>query len=121
MDLDCKTTKMTNLENALIWLYVKTWGKYGEHVIEEKDLWKFSMKDLKKAIMSLAYPEKTEKSERVQALNDLIMEKFEKGGRAAFYQWSFEIHDQALETFPGSVSVAQQQRPLAKILNWDYS
>ena len=120
MDLGCKTTKMTNLENALIWLYVKTWGKYGEHVIEEKDLWKFSRKDLETAIMSLLYPQKTEKSGRVQALNDLIMEKFEDGGRAAFYQWSFEIYNQAMETFPGSVSVAQQQYPLVKILNWEY-
>ena len=106
---------MTNLENALIWLYVKTWGQYGEHVIKEKDLWNFSVNDLKTAIMSLAYPEKTEKSERVQALHDLIMETFEKSDRAAFYQWSLEIHNQAMETFP----IAQEQPSLVKILNWD--
>ena len=112
---------MTNLESALIWLYVKTWGQYGEHVIKEKDLWNFSVNDLETAIMSLAYPRKGEKSERVQALNDLIMEKFEEGGRAAFCQWSFEIHDQAMEIFPGPVPVAQQQATLVKIMNWDYS
>ena len=111
----CKATKMTNLENALIWLYVKTWGQYGEHVIKERDLWNFSVNDLETAIMSLAYPEKTEKSERVQALHDLIMEKFEEGGQAAFYQWSLEIHYQATEIFP----VAQRQPTLVKILNWD--
>ena len=68
--------EMTNLESALIWLYVKTWGQYGEHVIKEKDLWNFSVNDLETAIMSLAYPRKAGKSDRVQALNDLIMEKF---------------------------------------------
>ena len=125
VDLCCKTMKMTKLENALIWLYVITWGQYGEHVIKEKDLWNFAVNDLETAIMSLAYPRKTEKSERVQALHDLIMEKFEEGGRAAFYQWSFEIHDQAMEILAGSVPdeppVAQQQPQLVKILNWDYS
>ena len=74
---------MTKLENALIWLYVKTWGKFGEHVIGEKDLWNFANSDLDTAIMDLTYPRKRkinekEKSERVQALNELIMEKFEE-------------------------------------------
>ena len=63
---------MTKLENALIWLYVKTWGKFGEHVTGEKDLWDFAQTDLDTAIMGLAYPRKREingedKSERVQA------------------------------------------------------
>ena len=48
---------MTKLENALVWLYVKTWGRFGEHVIKE-NIWNFSANDLEKAIMGLAFPRK---------------------------------------------------------------
>ena len=91
---------MTKLENALIWIYVKTWGKYGNHIIVEKDLWNFADGDLETAIMSLAYPRKQERPERIQDLSDLIMEKFEEGGMAAFREWSGRIHDQIIETLP---------------------
>ena len=33
-------TKMTKVENALMWLYVKTWGLQGQHVID-KEIWNF--------------------------------------------------------------------------------
>ena len=36
-----KKTKMTKIENALMWLYVKTWGLQGQHVIEKDDMWNF--------------------------------------------------------------------------------
>ena len=36
-----KKTKMTKAENALMWLYVKTWGLQGQHVIEKDDIWNF--------------------------------------------------------------------------------
>ena len=74
---------MTKLENVLVWLYVKTWGKFGEHVINEKSLWNFSAEDLETALMGLAFPRKKEKSERLKALTDLIMGQFE-GGIDAF-------------------------------------
>ena len=110
---------MTKLENALIWLYVKTWGKFGEHVTEN-DLWKFTGKDLETAIMGLAYPRKRrynekEKTERIQALNDLIMERFEEGGIDAFRKWSGEIHAQVIETLPFDTVDDQ----VIKILKWD--
>ena len=106
---------MTKLENALIWLYVKTWGMFGDHVIKE-DLWKFAVRDLEAAIMGLANPRKRkynekEETERVHALNDLIMETFEEGGIDAFQKWSREIHAQAIETLPLDTPV--------KILKWD--
>ena len=91
---------MSKLENALIWIYVKTWGKFGNHIIEEKDLWNFTDDDLETAIMGLAYPRKKEKTERIQALTDLIMGKFEQGGLAAFHKWSSEIHGQIIESLP---------------------
>ena len=79
---------MTKLENALVWLYVKTWGEFGNHVIDDEDLWNFGGEDLEAAIMVVAYPRKKERSERVKSLKDLIMEKFEGGGLASFREWS---------------------------------
>ena len=34
-------TKMTKAENALMWLYVKTWGLQGQHVIDKDEMWNF--------------------------------------------------------------------------------
>ena len=98
---------MTKLENAFIWIYVKTWGKFGDHIIEEKDLWNFGDDDLETAIMSIAYPRKKEKPERIQALTDLIMDKFEQGGLAAFREWSGQIHDQIIETLPQTLETGK--------------
>ena len=121
---------MTKLENALIWLYVKTWGKFGDNIIEEKDLWNFDDVHLERAIMGLAYPRKKEKRERVKDLTKLIMEKFEDGGLAAFREWSGEIHDQVIESLPRNVELDavdeqvmdyEEQLTVVKILEWDPS
>ena len=98
---------MTKLENALIWLYLKTWGKFGDHVIEEKDLWNFSGEDLETVIMGLAFPRKKEKTERVEALTDLIMEKFEQDGMA-FREWAAKIHEELIEGLPKAVEMKQR-------------
>ena len=119
---------MTKLENALVWLYVKTWGKFGDHVIQEKGLWNFADDDLETVIMSLSFPRKKEKTERVKALTDLIMEKFEQDGMA-FREWVAKIHDEVIETLPQAtqldvidqqLTTSQQQQPtFVKILEWD--
>ena len=119
---------MTKLENALVWLYVKTWGKFGDHVIEEKGLWNFADDDLETVIMSLSFPRKKEKTERVKGLTDLIMEKFEQDGMA-FREWVAKIHDEVIETLPQAtqldvidqqLTTPQQQQPtVVKILEWD--
>ena len=44
-------TKMTKLENALMWLYVKTWGLQGQHVIDKNEIWNFGGEDLQEAII----------------------------------------------------------------------
>ena len=44
-------TKMTKVENALMWLYVKTWGLQGQHVIEQDQMWNFGGEDLEEAII----------------------------------------------------------------------
>ena len=41
-----KEAKMTGIENALAWLYVKSWENFGQHVIGEQELWNFEVKDL---------------------------------------------------------------------------
>ena len=120
---------MSKLENALVWLYIKTWGKFGDHVINEKYLWRFDAENLKVAIMSLAYPNKKYKNELVKALAGLIMEKFEEGGLTDFREWSSEIHNQVIETLPKSVELDtvtkqvttsyHQQPTVIKILEWD--
>ena len=114
---------MTKLENALVWLYVKTWGKFADHVIAEKALWNFSSEDLENVIMGLAFPRKTKKAERVQALTDLIMEKFEQD-RMAFYEWAAKIHEEVIENLEtleldNVATPQQQQSTTVKILKWD--
>ena len=102
---------MTKLENALIWLYLKTWGKFGDHVIEEKDLWNFSGEDLETVIMGLAFPRKKEKTERVEALTDLIMEKFDQDGMA-FREWAAKIHGELIEGLPKAKKMKQNGKNL---------
>ena len=116
---------MTKLENVLVWLYVKTWGKFGEHVINEKSLWNFSAEDFRMVLMELAYPTKKEKSERVKTLTDLIMGQFEEGGLAALREWSGDLHAEIIETLSENVqpetqvAKSQPQRKSIKILKWD--
>ena len=78
-----KCTKMSKTQNALIWLYVQTWGPKAQHVIDEKTLWNFSDEDLETAIMGVAYPRPKTKVENEksspnfsQELTSLIMKKF---------------------------------------------
>ena len=79
--------------------------------------------------MGLAYPRKKEKDERVKDLIELIMEKFEDGGLAAFREWSGVIHDQVIESLPRNIeldAVDKQEYPgqklsPVKINEWDPS
>ena len=106
---------MTKVENILVWLYVKTWGKFGDHVIKENALWNFSAEDFRTVLMELAYPTKKEKSERVKALTDLIMGQFGEGGIDAFRIWSGDLHAEIIET----LSETQPERQSIRILKWD--
>ena len=71
-----KKTNMTKIENALVWLYVKSWGNFGQHVLDEQDLWNFGGEDLEAALMGLFLERKNDKTERITGLNKLIMERF---------------------------------------------
>ena len=131
--LNCENqkTKMTKQENGLIWLYCKTWGKFGDHVIEEKGLWNFGADDLETIIKNVvckrkkknteeAEVEAEEDEEEVEALTDLIMEKFEHD-RMAFNEWSATIHSGYIASLP-TTPQQQQSSPtvVEKILEWDH-
>ena len=83
---------MTQTENAMLWLYCKSLGMYAEHIIEDKHLWVFGSDDLEKAIFSLThYPEKF-RSDIMNELKKIILEKFEDEDR--FFKWSKNIFQQ---------------------------
>ena len=95
-----KKTQMTKIQNSLIWIYVKTWGKKAQHLIDEKALWNFGVHDLEAAIMGVAYPRQKTKGVKNkincdlnEELRKLIMEKFEND-KTDFYEWSQSIHDE---------------------------
>ena len=110
---------MTKLENALMWLYLKAWGEFGDHLIKEKELWNFGADDLETVIKSVACKRKKENTERVDTLTDLIMEKFEQD-RMDFNEWSATVHSEYIASLPTSPQ-QQQSRPtvVEKILEWD--
>ena len=87
-----KQTKMTNTENALMWLYVKTWGAKGQHVLDDENLWKSGVEDLEAAIMKTGYPNKKDSTERIDELTKLITGRFEKMDE--FYNWSRSLHSE---------------------------
>ena len=101
-----KKTKMTKIENALIWLYVKTWGLQGQHVIDEDALWNFSGEDLESAIIGIAYPRKNnivdknaeDKLSLVDEMRKLIIDKF-GDDKNAFYEWSQKVHEEVSHIF----------------------
>ena len=92
-----KKIKMSKLENALLWIYVKTWGLQGQHVVDQHGIWKFARKDLKTAIMRVAYASEESGSELIEDLTALILGRFETGGLDEFYQWSKTIHGEIIE------------------------
>ena len=72
--------KIGGKERALMWLYVKTWNAYGDHLIQykkyitsasfwekEEGLWAFDEDDLISALCIMAYPKKEES--RIDRLN----------------------------------------------------
>ena len=96
-------TKMTKVENALMWLFVKTWGQQGQHVIVNDEIWNFGGEDLQEAIMGIAYPFKREENSNedgenlVESLRNLIMGRFDNK-KSEFYEWSQTIHDEVVST-----------------------
>ena len=90
-----KKTNMTKIENALVWIYVNSWGKYGQHMLDEQTLWNFGGEDLEAALTVVAYQTKNDKSERTKELQDLIMERFDDN-IINFFEWSRGLHKEVI-------------------------
>ena len=87
-----KNTEMTNTENALMWLYVKSWGPNGQHVLDDAKLWNFGGEDLEAAIMRTGYPKRKDSTERIDDLTKFLLARFEKIDD--FFHWSKSIHSE---------------------------
>ena len=87
-----KKTQMTKIENALLWLYVKSWNQFGQHIIDEKSLWNFGGEDLEAALTAVTYARQKGTTELTKELKNLIMERFDDN--MAFVKWSQEIHSE---------------------------
>ena len=90
-----KRSNMTKIENALVWLYVKSWNHFGQHLLDEKSLWNFGSEDFESALTSIAYQKKQDKNERSQDLKSLIMERFDNNVMN-FFEWSRNLHNEVL-------------------------
>ena len=90
-----KNANMTKIENALVWIYVNSWGKYGQHMLDEQTLWNFGGEDLEAALTVVAYQTKNDKSERTKELQDLIMERFDDN-IINFFEWSRDLHKEVI-------------------------
>ena len=89
-----KKTKMTKIENALVWLYVKSWNQFGQHLIDEKNLWNFGGEDLEAAITAVTYARQKGTTELTKELKKLIMDRFDND--MAFVKWSQDIHSEVI-------------------------
>ena len=87
-------TKMTKIENALVWLYMKSWNQFGQHVIDEKSLWNFGGEDLEAALTAVTYVRQKGTTELTKAFKELIMERFDN--EIAFVKWSQGIHSEVI-------------------------
>ena len=91
-----KKTKMTKIENALVWLYAKSWNNFGQHLLDEKTLWNFGAEDLETALTGLTFQRKKDKAERITEINELIMERFDNSVQD-FFEWARSIHNEVIK------------------------
>ena len=104
--------KVAGKEQALVWLYVKTWNVYGEHVLDYGDLWNFTDKDMEAALVTMAYPKAEDKKvfekikkfscfgpkqedKEVEELKEIIMDRFNNDA-IEYYKWSLKISKVAI-------------------------
>ena len=81
------------LQKSLVWLYVKSWNHFGQHMLDEENFWIFGGEDLEAALTAVAYQRKTDKTERIKDLKNLIMERFDNN-ETKFFEWSRSLHNE---------------------------
>ena len=85
--------KLAGKEQALVWLYVTTWNKHGEHILDYSDLWTFTGHDMEAALITMAYPKKEDR--KIEELKGIIMDRF-NNDTFEFYKWSLNISKVAM-------------------------
>lgn len=80
-------------ELALVWLYVTTWNKHGEHILDYGDFWTFTDNDMEAALITMAYPKKEDL--KIEELKGIIMGRF-NNDTFEFYKWSLNISKVAI-------------------------
>ena len=85
--------KLAGKEQALVWLYVTTWNKHGEHILDYGDLWTFTDNDMEAALITMAYPKKEDP--KIEELKGIIMDRF-NNDTFEFYKWSLNISKVAI-------------------------
>ena len=90
-----KKAKMTKIENALVWLYAKSWNNFGQHLLDEQHLWNFGAEDLEAALTGLAFQRKKDRGERITKINELIMERFDNRVQD-FFEWARSLHSEVI-------------------------
>ena len=88
-----KKSNMSKSENALVWLYVKSWNHFGQHMLDKENFWIFGVKDLEAALTAVAYQRKTVDTERTKDLKNLIMERFDNN-ETKFFEWSRSVYNE---------------------------
>ena len=92
-----RTTRMTKIENALAWLYLKSWENFSQHVLDVPNLWNFGGEDLEAALTCLSYENKNDQSELCTELKKMIMERFDNN-TLDFVNWSRNVHKQVSDS-----------------------
>ena len=90
-----KFAQMTKIENALAWLYVKSWEDFGQHVLDEEELWNFGVTDFQYAFNGVFQQNKNDETQITKELKDLIMARF-GNSKPDFFDWSQAIYSQVL-------------------------
>ena len=86
-----RAAKMTKIESALAWIYLKSWANYSQHLLDVPNLWNFGGEDLEAALTDLSYENKNDHSERCTELKKMIMERFDNN-MSEFGNWSRTVH-----------------------------
>ena len=104
--------KTDGKELALVWLYVKTWAVYGDHILDYGDLWNFIEKDMESALVTMAYPKQEDK--KVEELKEIIMERFNNDS-IEYYKWSLKISKVAISEIKQRNEGLKQKTDIRKL------
>ena len=85
---------------ALLWIYCKSWGAHGEHILSLPRVWKFVRDDLREVLFDLSFPDPDE----VPVSNDLmnLLKAKLETEKKDLADWSNTIYKASIEIIPKS-------------------